>query len=68
MGTKFAVGGSIKCSGTRPRKMWAIRSGEPAHPCFWAQEFYMVPGFSGFRDALSEPGLPLPVVLFDHIW
>jgi hypothetical protein len=57
--------GSIKCSGTRPRKMRAIRSGEPAHPCFWAQEFYIVPGFSGFRDALSEPGLPLPVVPSD---
>jgi hypothetical protein len=57
--------GSIKCSGTRPRQMWAIKSGDMTHPCFWAQEFYLIPGFVGFSGALSEAGSPLPVVPSD---
>jgi hypothetical protein len=57
--------GSIKYSGARPRHMWAIKSGEISHPCFWAQEFYMAPGFVAIRDALSQPGPALPVVPAD---
>ncbi len=57
--------GSIKCASIRPRQMWAIKSRD-AGPPFWAQEFYIVPGFSGFREALSDhPGVPLPVVRAD---
>src|SRR5262249_45128590 len=57
--------GSIKYSGTRPRHMWAIKSGEISHPCFWAQEFYIVPGFAGFRATLSQASPALPVVPSD---
>lgn len=32
---------------------------------FWAQEFYLVPGFRAFTSALSEQGDPLPVVPAD---
>ncbi len=57
--------GSIKCDSVRPRQMWAIKSGEAGRP-FWAQEFYIVPGFLGFREALSDPGSTvLPVVTAD---
>jgi len=57
--------GSIKCGSVRPRQMWAIKSAEAGRP-FWAQEFYIVPGFSAFREALSDLGaIPLPVVAAD---
>jgi hypothetical protein len=46
--------------------MWATKSGEPnCPPPFWAQEFYIVPGFRGFTSALSAQGDPLPVVPSD---
>jgi hypothetical protein len=55
--------GSIKYSSSRARQMWATKSGEPnCPPPFWAQEFYIVPGFRGFTSALSAQGDPLPVV------
>jgi hypothetical protein len=54
--------GSIKYSSSRPKHLWAIKSGDINSPCFWAQEFYIVPGYRGIATALSEPGPPLPVV------
>jgi hypothetical protein len=55
--------GSIKYSGSRMRKMWAIKSVESNAPSFWAHEFYSVPpGFRVFASVLSEQGNPLPVV------
>jgi hypothetical protein len=57
--------GSIKYSSSRPKQMWAIRTGDVDSPCFWAQEFYIVPGYRGFADVLSEQAALLPVVPAD---
>jgi hypothetical protein len=52
--------GSIKYSGSRLRQMWAIKHLE-SDP-FWAQEFYIVPGFQGIISHLSKQESLLPVV------
>jgi hypothetical protein len=57
--------GSIKYSSSRARQMWAIESGQSNFSPFWAQEFYIVPGFQAFTSALSAQGDPLPVVPAD---
>jgi hypothetical protein len=54
--------GSIKYSSSRSRHFWAIRSGDIGNPCYWAQEFYILPGHQGVATELSDPGPPLPVV------
>lgn len=58
--------GSIKYSGLRPKQMWAIKGGDFESPCFWAQEFYIVPGHRAYTDVLSEQNAFLPVVWLRH--
>jgi hypothetical protein len=57
--------GSIKYSSSRARQIWAIESGQSNCSPFWAQEFYIVPGFRAFTSALSAQGDSLPVVPAD---
>jgi hypothetical protein len=59
------VRGSIRYLSSRPRQLWAIKSGEADGAPFWAQEFYMVPGFQGIRSGLSAQDQPLQLVAAD---
>jgi hypothetical protein len=60
--------GSIRYVTSRLRQMWAIKSGDADARCFWAQEFYIHPGFQGFTSELSVEGAPLTVVGADEYY
>lgn len=56
--------GSTKYSSSRPRGMWAVKMDDVNSP-FWANQSYIVPGYRGFTDLLSEQPATLPVVPAD---